>query len=143
MRSSLLRYLLVGCVNTAVGLGVIYLCMYVFQLREAPANLIGYAFGVLVSFLLNKTWTFAHEGPYAAALLRFLAVLLLAYLSNLATVLLLADRLGVNRYLAQAAGIVPYTLIGYVGSRWFAFRRSSGIAGAVDSKTAGVGGRAS
>ncbi|HEY1588371.1 MAG TPA: GtrA family protein [Rhodanobacter sp.] len=130
MRRSLFRYLLVGCVNTAVGLGLIYLCMYALGMRNAPANLIGYAVGVLVSFVLNKSWTFAHQGSYLPALGRFLLVLLVAYGANLLTVLLLADRWDFNRYVAQAAGVIPYTLIGYVGSRWFAFRSPTATAAA-------------
>jgi putative flippase GtrA len=121
MRYTLVRYLLVGCVNTSVGLGIIYFCMYVLGMNNTPANLLGYAVGLLVSFMLNRSWTFAHAGAYAPALLRFLAVLCVAYLANLLAVLVLADRMGVNRFVAQAAGTVPYTVVGYLGSRWFAF----------------------
>jgi putative flippase GtrA len=142
MRRSLLRYLLVGCVNTAVGLGLIYLCMYALGMRNAPANLLGYAVGVLVSFLLNKTWTFAHQGRYLPALGRFLVVLLVAYGANLLTVLLLADRWEFNRYLAQAAGVIPYTLIGYLGSRWFAFRSATAAAAAPVPRSGTVNKRA-
>jgi putative flippase GtrA len=137
MRRSLLRYLLVGCVNTAVGLGLIYLCMYALGMRNVSANLIGYSVGVLVSFLLNKSWTFAHEGRSLPALGRFLVVLLVAYGANLLTVLLLADRWGFNRYVAQATGVIPYTVIGYLGSRWFAFR-STAAAGAASSPRFGA-----
>jgi putative flippase GtrA len=116
-----MRYLSVGCVNTLVGLSVIYFCMYGIGMNNIPANLLGYAVGVVVSFMLNRDWTFAHHGPFAPALVRFLVVLCVAYLANLVTVMVLAERVGVNRFLAQAAGTVPYTLVGYLGSRWFVF----------------------
>lgn|GEM_PF-4035732 len=34
----------------------------------------------------------------------------------------LNSRFAVDPYLAQALGIVPYTAIGFLGSRFFAFR---------------------
>jgi putative flippase GtrA len=45
-----------------------------------------------------------------------------AYLINLATVMLLIKLVGVARSIAHALGVVPYTLAGYLGSRFFAFR---------------------
>jgi putative flippase GtrA len=122
MHTSFVRYLIVGGINTAVGLGVIYACMAIFGLNNVRSNLIGYTVGVLVSFVLNRSWTFAHGGAMLPALARFLAVLIVAYLANLATVVLLADEAGVDRFIAQAAGVPPYTLVGYLGSRFFAFR---------------------
>ena len=56
------------------------------------------------------------------AFIRFLVIVLLAYAANLATVLIAADVLGWNRYVAQGLGVVPYVVVGYVGSRLFAFR---------------------
>jgi putative flippase GtrA len=121
---SALRYLAVGVGNTIVGLSVIYLGMYALGLGNAPANVLGYAIGILVSFVMNRRWTFKHDGATFPAFARFIGVLCVAYVVNLVTVLVLADGFGMDRYLAQAAGIPPYTLIGYLGSRWFAFKRA-------------------
>ena len=127
LRSSIpgtaIRYVVVGVANTCVGLGVIYAAMYFLHFSDARANALGYLVGVMVSFFLNRNWTFGHTGAVLPALTRFVSVLLLAYLANLATVLLLIDTFGVNRYIAQAAGVLPYTTVGYLGSRYVAFRR--------------------
>jgi putative flippase GtrA len=121
---SVRRYLAVGVVNTIVGLGLVYAAIYFLAMGNASANLLGYAAGVLLSFVLNRNWTFEHDGPTSSAFARFIAVTGVAYLANLLTVLVLADGLGVNRYLAQAAGIPPYTIIGYLGARRFAFKKN-------------------
>lgn len=122
LRKDLLRYLGVGLINTVVGLGTIYTCIYEFHLPDVQANLIGYAVGIACSFTLNRKWTFASTGHWAAELVRFLIVLGIAYLANLGAVMALIDLAGVNRYVAQALGVVPYTACGYLGSRDFAFR---------------------
>ncbi|MET0280373.1 MAG: GtrA family protein [Steroidobacteraceae bacterium] len=122
---SIIRYLVVGLLNTCIGLGIIYLCMYA-GLTNTQANLIGYAVGIVVSFKLNKRWTFADKGRSRSQFIRFLLVTGVAYAVNLATVLLLISAFGLNPYLAQALGVVPYTAIGFVGSRWFVFRKAAG-----------------
>ena len=124
----LLRYLSVGVANTLAGLLVIYTCKWALGTGDVLANLFGYGVGMLVGFQLNKKWTFGHAGDYWASLLRYLGVLACAYLANLATVLYAIEGLGIDGYLAQPLGIVPYTLIGYLGSRYFAFSRPARLA---------------
>jgi putative flippase GtrA len=118
------RYLVVGAGNTLVGLLVIYLGMYAMELGDVAANALGYAVGIVLGFVLNRSWTFGHRGSMLPALGRFLLVLAIAYAANLAVVVFIADHLHGNRYVAQAIGIIPYTLIGYIGSRFFAFGRA-------------------
>jgi putative flippase GtrA len=121
---SLIRFLLVGVANTALGLSVIYLAMYVLHFGVVPANALGYGCGIVLSFVLNRNWTFAHDGSQLPALLRFLLVTAVAYSINLGVVVL-AKGMGVNPYLAQLLGTPFYTATGYAGSRWFAFRSTA------------------
>ena len=120
--ASAFRYLIVGAANTLVGLLVIYFGMYVVKLSNIAANALGYGAGMILGFVLNKHWTFNHQGPVVPAIAKFMTVVAIAYAANLITVLLSADYMQLNSYLAQALGIIPYTLIGYTGSRFFAFR---------------------
>ena len=62
----------------------------------------------------------------ASSFLRYLLVLAVAYAVNLVTVLFVQSRFDLNNYLAQAMGIIPYALIGFLGSRYFAFRSQRG-----------------
>lgn len=116
------RYLTVGVLNTCVGLGTIYFSLYALKLSDPQANVLGYCVGVLCSFVLNKLWTFSARGAAGGQFARFVLVTAIAYLVNLGTVMGLIDLGGVNHYLAQALGVLPYTLLGYFGSRYFAFR---------------------
>jgi putative flippase GtrA len=120
LRFAPIRYVIVGGANTLAGLLIIYACKWFLGLGDLSANLVGYLSGFLLSFLLNKQWTFAFAGDTLPALLRFLFVTVVAYLANIAAVLLLVD-VGVDSYVAQAAGIIPYTILGYLGSRFFVF----------------------
>jgi len=123
---TLIRYLLVGVVNTLVGLGTIYLAMYFLQMGVASSNAFGYAIGIMVSFALNKKWTFKSQDHPVYSFLRYLLVLLVAYVANLETVLFANSHFDLNAYLSQALGIIPYTAIGFLGSRYFAFHKREG-----------------
>lgn len=124
-RRELFRYLTVGAANTLIGLAAIYLAIFLFRANDVVANLLGYSIGLACSYVLNRRWTFASNAAVAPELVKFLLVMLVAYLVNLAAVLGLTRYFAVNRYLAQAAGALPYTITGYLGSRFLAFRSVS------------------
>lgn len=117
-----LKFVVVGIANTLVGLLAIYLSKWALGFSDVLANISGYIIGLAVSFLLNRGWTFRHLGAVLPTLSRFLAIFAAAYLLNLATVLIAIYSFGVNAYLAQTIGIVPYAAFFYLGSRYFAFR---------------------
>jgi len=117
------RFLSVGVANTVVGLLVIYLAKWLLHLGDVAANASGYSVGLLLSFALNSQWTFAYRGPRLPALVKFMAVILAAYGLNLATVLGAIAYFGVNSYVAQAMGIVPYTATAFLASKYLVFPR--------------------
>lgn len=120
------RFLLVGTVNTLVGLSVIFAAKGIVGLDDFVSNLLGYGFGLLISFFLNKEWTFRHNGRISPAAVRFGIAFLLSYIANLMTVYGLRDGVGLNSYLAQALGIGPYTLSFYFICRYYVFPENHG-----------------
>jgi putative flippase GtrA len=119
-----LRFVLVGLLNTATGLIVIYFMIFVFGIHDLLANVIGYAVGISVSFLLNARWTFSFRGQFGSAAVRFAATNLVGYFANLATVSFFLYALRFDSSVAQATGVLPYALVTYLGSKYFVFRRS-------------------
>jgi putative flippase GtrA len=115
----------VGALNTVAALLVIYTLKYVFATPDIAANLAGYAVGLTTSYTLNRRWTFAFRGPHRDAIGRFILVTIVAYGANLALVCAAVSVFSVNSYVAQSVGVVPYTLISYFGSRFFAFAAPS------------------
>src|SRR5690242_17901755 len=114
------KFAVVGIANTLLGLFVIYAAKWGVGLADLPANLLGYLAGFAVSYFLNARWTFAFRGRHGVAAPRFVLVILAAYLANIATVYALLA-LAINSYIAQAAGVVPYTVISYLGTAFFVF----------------------
>jgi putative flippase GtrA len=118
-RHTLGRFAVVGAVNTFVGLAFIYSARAV-GLGEVAANATGYAIGLMLSFVLNRFWNFRHRGAMLPHIMKFSIVMLLSWLANIAALLQLM-RWGVTPVLAQASAVLPYSLVSYVGCRWWVF----------------------
>jgi putative flippase GtrA len=101
---------------------VIFAAKTLFEAYEAAANFVGYAVGVILNYKLNAKWTFSYRSSASWALGRFLVVVGIAYLANLATVLLALEGLGIDGYVAQLLGVPPYAVTSYLLSRQFVFK---------------------
>lgn len=120
-----IRFALVGLFNTTIGLAAIYAVMYFGRTGPAIANAVGYAIGLVVSFLLNRLWTFKDSRPIRSVLQYYVLVAAFSYALNLAIVLTAVNGFEVNTYLAQLLGVFVYTGVMFFGCRWFVFRIST------------------
>lgn len=117
------RFLSVGVLNTVVGYAVIAALIAVGA-NDVTANFTGYLVGLLLSYTLNRKWTFNDRGRWLERLPRFVITFLLSYGANLYVVLRLIE-VGIDRYLAHLSGIGIYTVLTYCGSLYFVFRENS------------------
>jgi putative flippase GtrA len=120
----IIKFSLVGLLNTTVSLAIIFGSKGLLGWSDLIANAAGYFVGMIISFVANRRWTFEHHGTVHTAAARFLIAFGISYGANLGTVFALIE-VGVNSYLAHAAGMVPYTLIFYLVSRFFVFAEPS------------------
>ena len=119
------KFLTVGFLNTIVAISVVFTSKYFFAVDDVQANASGYFSGLLVSYFLNGRWTFNYRGSHLVALLRFLLVSAGAYAANLVVVLACIHTLEWNDYISQAVGMPVYTIIFFIGSKLYVFKRPS------------------
>lgn len=125
---SMLRFLLVGVVNTLVGAGIMFLMYNLAGCSYWLSSAANYIVGGVVSYFLNKYYTFKNTERSWRQVLRFalnVAVCwLLAYgIAKPLALRLLAgfdEKLQTNA--AMLAGLCLYTALNYLGQRFFAFR---------------------
>ena len=114
------KYLLVGVVNTLIGFGFIFL--FVFLGLEAElANLLGYCIGITCSYFLNKYFTFKARAKND--FLKFILSMVLAYGVNLLVLIVCFRFLSWDIYLSQCLAGVSYTLVGFLLSKGFVWRK--------------------
>lgn len=131
--AQLLRFGLVGCLNTALDLLVLNALLWLWPTPNTWAllldNSLAYAFGALNSFILNKYWTFrCHNRTNLREVARFLVTTLAGLVCNDLLLWLLSDvlqqtplspTLGTN--VAKVLAISGTVLISYLGMRLWVF----------------------
>jgi putative flippase GtrA len=122
IQNSFFRFVLVGISNTAIGMSVIYIAWHTFRLGDVLANVLGYLIGFLWSYGINRLWTFRDNGSVARSFTRFALVCAAAYAANLFVLLGTRSVIGEASFLPHVFGAVTYTVLGYLGSRFFVFR---------------------
>lgn len=126
----LLRFAFVGIANTALGYAVIFTCMYLAGLGAVASNVAGYAVGLVVSYVLNRNFTFRSAAAPRREIVRFVAIFLIAYLANLGVLMLLIRHAGMHEGVAQVVAGIVYFGLSFVLSKYYVFAQSRpGVAG--------------
>jgi putative flippase GtrA len=122
------RFALVGLANTAVGFGITMLLEFGLRAPAPLANAGGYAVGFVLSFTLNRRFTFADQGRLGPTAARFIIAALAAFTLNQAVLFAATRQLGhagAAPVLAQVAAQVSYTIALFVLCRLWVFRASA------------------
>ncbi len=139
------KFLLVGVLNTIVGEGLKALLLAFTSLAPLPASAISTAIASVMSYFLNKYFTFKYQGDNAKAALRFTLNIVVCYVLSHAIALLLiypiltgvkggilaglslvaAEKKSAADYIATYSGSVLFVGFNYLGQRFFAFREKN------------------
>ena len=123
------RFLLVGIINTLVGCGAMFLLYNLAHWSYWLSSAANYVLGGIVSFFLNKYFTFRRRewswGQVVRFALNVAVCWLLAYgLAKPFAVWLLSDAsVKVQDNVAMLVGMVVFTGLNYIGQRFFAFAK--------------------
>ncbi|MFC3883558.1 GtrA family protein [Bacillus songklensis] len=130
MSHSFLRFLLVGLINTFIGLSVMYVLLHAAHLSYWLSTFGGNAAGACVSYVLNKSFTFRSAQPIQHTIYRFVAVIslcyFLAYFVGIRSAFWIMERvvdlpLTYVEDVAILFGTAFYTILNYLGQRQFVF----------------------
>jgi putative flippase GtrA len=117
-----LTFLVVGFANTALGYTVIFVCMYVGGLAPELSNAVGYLVGLLVSYFLNRHFTFRSAQRRSTEFVRFVVVFMTAYTANLTVLVVLVRGLGIHAALGQVIAGVVYIATAYMLNKHYVFQ---------------------
>ena len=131
------KFLLVGVINTLVGTGVMFLFYNLFHFGYWFSSASNYVVGSIVSYLLNKYYTFQSKNNSLKSIVKFIVNISLCYLlaygaakplvywvcevlrDNVAAFSFLNAKWCDN--LAMVAGMGIFVVLNYLGQRFFVF----------------------
>ena len=122
------KFILVGIANTIFGTGIMFLFYNVFHLSYWISSASNYFFGSILSYFLNKLFTFKNKGNAKVTLPRFVINITLCYLlayglaKPLAMRMLSGMTVTVQENVAMLVGMCLFVGFNYLGQRFFVFR---------------------
>lgn len=132
------KFILVGVLNTLVGTGIMFLFYNVFHFSYWISSASNYVFGSILSYFLNKAFTFKSKTPAGKTLWRFVVNISLCYLvaygcaKPLARLIFSAASKTVQENLAMLAGMCFFVALNYIGQRFFVFKSEKQDSGNAD-----------
>lgn len=125
------RFVLVGMINTLVGCGTMFLLYNWGHWSYWLSSAANYILGGIVSFFLNKYFTFRQREWAWSEVLRFVVNVAVCYLlaygiaKPLVIAVLHGQTVSVQENAAMLVGMGLYTCLNYLGQRFFAFRKEN------------------
>lgn len=136
-QGQLSRFVLVGLFNTLCGLVTLFAFYDGLGMGYWGASALSYFLCSLLSYVLNRRFTFGHDGSVGSSMVRFalnIAVCyLLAYALAKPVVFAFLARVGWGLDLAWAerlallTGMVFFTALNFIGQKFFVFSRSKSL----------------
>lgn len=129
---TMIKFLIVGVINTLVGNGVMFLLYNLCSAGYTLSTIANYVVGSIVSYFLNKYYTFNKKQKSVKEVLRFIINIVVCYAvayglaKPLAYTLLSAATPSVKDNLAMLAGSGIFIVLNYFGQRFFAFKTDGG-----------------
>jgi putative flippase GtrA len=117
---TLLRFLVMGAANTALGLAVIFGLQLFFS--PVVANWMAFVLLAPVTFMAHRNWSFRDGGGLVRSFFRYLPVVALGYAVN-RIVLERSLAQAIEAHLAQGLAIAAYVIVTYLLLRLFVFLR--------------------
>ena len=125
---TVVKFGLVGLLNTAIGFAIILAALSA-GFNDYAANALGYGLGLIISYSLNRYWTFsATSQPSFREIIAFCGVFAFAYSANLLVLTSFRAAGYIDQPLAHLLGLVVYSALFFLLSRYVVFGDGRGFA---------------
>ncbi|MDO4833934.1 MAG: GtrA family protein [Bacillota bacterium] len=122
------RFVIVGIINTLTGCGIMFSMYNLAGCSYWLSSAANYVLTSILSYFLNKRFTFRHRGDLTGSALRFAVNIAVCYFlafgiaKPLTMWLLDGCSVRIQENTAMFAGMCFFTVFNYSGQRFFAFR---------------------
>ena len=125
--ATFLKFILVGVVNTLVGIAVMFFCFNVLAWSYWVSSALNYMVGSIVSYLLNKRYTFQQKGHDWHIVWKFIVNVSVCYVlayglaKPFVAWMLSGVTTNIQGNAALFVGMVLFVGFNYIGQRFWAF----------------------
>lgn len=125
-----IKFLIVGVVNTLFGAAIMFGLYNLVGCSYWLSSAANYFFGSILSFFLNKSFTFGNKDSLRNTVPKFVLNTLICYLlayglaKPAVLYLLEGSPAAIQENLAMFVGMCLFTGFNYIGQRYFAFKKA-------------------
>ncbi|WP_314112294.1 GtrA family protein [uncultured Granulicatella sp.] len=125
--ATFLKFMLVGVVNTLVGTAIMFFCFNILAWSYWISSALNYMVGSIVSYLLNKRYTFQQKGHDWHTVWKFIVNVSVCYVlayglaKPFVAWLLSGVTTNIQGNAALFVGMVLFVGFNYIGQRFWAF----------------------
>jgi putative flippase GtrA len=120
-RIRLIRFVVVGASNTAVMLAI-YAAGIALGVWYPVAAALGYGAAILNGYSWNRRWTFQAGAFHLPQFSRYVLIQGGGLLANVAGLAFTVETLGMGKFAAEIATVIPIVLVTFFLNRWWTFR---------------------
>ena len=123
------RYIIVGIINTLVGTSIMFIVYNILGGSYWISTFLNYFIGSIVSYLLNKYYTFKQFNKSIREVISFILNIAICYFisyyaaSKLIAYLLKGYSLVLVDNISMMVGMVLFVILNYMGQKYFVFNK--------------------
>lgn len=123
------KFIFVGVLNTVLGTGIMFIFYNVFNFSYWVSSASNYIFGSILSYILNRLFTFRNNENIVKTLPKFVINISLCYLlaygiaKPLMAWILREFSVSIQENLAMAVGMGLFVIMNYIGQRFLVFKK--------------------
>ncbi len=121
MTREIIKFLIVGGVSTALNYSSFFILLKLFELNYLLSSGLGYIFGLVLGYSLNKNWTFEYKNESIKTKLRYVVVYGVNLLLSLLILKGLKTNIGLNPIIGNFIVICYTTIANFMGIKIFVF----------------------
>lgn len=128
---SFVRFAAVGAINTVIGAAIMFALYNLAHLSYWLSSATNYIVGSILSFALNRSFTFSNKEKVTHTAPKFLVNIAVCYLvaygiaKPVVACVLQGTSSTLNDNVAMAVGVLLFAALNYLGQRYFVFKKSS------------------
>ncbi|AMC92883.1 hypothetical protein AOC36_02455 [Erysipelothrix larvae] len=126
----IVKFGIVGVMNTALSWVVMFFLYNIMHVSDTISTLVAYILGSILSFILNRTYTFQSEASIGASAFKFTLNVAICYVGAYvifkpfikSMVALVSQSQHVIDNITMMLGSVVFTAINFIGQKYFTFK---------------------
>lgn len=124
-----LKFIAVGVANSLFGTAIMFGLYNLLDVNYWISSAANYIFGSVLSYFLNKTFTFEYKATNASVIIRFILNITICYFlayglaKPLVRMILSNSSLSIQENVSMLVGMGAFVIFNYIGQRFWTFKQ--------------------